>query len=144
MTAPRSPACATASARKNSAFSVALGIQIGFPVRQTKPTKPSFASKLHSRQTLSKPSRSMSGVPQTRAPQRSSVVIALPIETPERAPVPFQLLAVRPKYLWSAGCEAVGLGQDARRGELRRHTLLGEPVFSDVFACDQDNHIVVA
>jgi hypothetical protein len=65
------------------------------------------------------------------------------LEAPESAPVPFQVLADRLKQMRSSGGEAVGLGENARYGVCRRHTLLTVPALGDVFGCDQDDDLFV-
>src|SRR5689334_23409256 len=53
-------------------------------------------------------------------------------ETPERAPVPFQVLANGPEHIRSDSGKVIGLGQDAGHGILRRHTLLAALALGDV------------
>jgi hypothetical protein len=55
-------------------------------------------------------------VPQAIAPERGARLFPLPIEAPKSALVPFQILANRPKHMWSGGGEAIGLGQQAGDG----------------------------
>ena len=70
--------------------------------------------------------------PHDIAPQRSGVAAAFPIKAPERAPVPFQVFADRPKHLRRGAGEAVGLGQDPRHGKLRCDALVAAPALGDV------------
>src|SRR4029077_9940904 len=66
--------------------------------------------------------------PRTTARERAS----LSIETPESAPVPLQVLTNRPKDMRSGTGEAIGLGQRAGHGILRRHTLLTTLAIGDI------------
>src|SRR5205085_12479210 len=61
--------------------------------------------------------------------------------TPQSTPVPFQVLSDRPKQMRGGG-ETVSFGQYARRGIRRRHALLAAPALGDVFARDQDDHVI--
>src|SRR5712671_6745608 len=66
----------------------------------------------------------------------------LSLDTPQSAPFPLQVLADRPKQMWSGGGEAVGLRQNACDRVRRRHTLLAAPAFGDVFARNQNDRII--
>src|SRR6202007_2640256 len=81
-------------------------------------------------------------LPQAIAPERDTLLRALPIETPQSAPVPFQVLANSAKNIRSGGGEVVGLRQSARDRVRRRHALLAALALGDVFAGNQDNRII--
>ena len=63
------------------------------------------------------------------------------MDTPESAPIPFQVLANRPKHMRSRGGKGVGFSQDARDGMQSVAPLFGPPALGDVFARNQDDRI---
>src|SRR5208337_5152918 len=67
--------------------------------------------------------------------------VALPIETPEGAPVPFEVLADRSKQVRSGGGDVVGFGEDVCDRIQRVAPSLGPPAFGDVLASNQDDRI---
>src|SRR5258707_15845284 len=83
--------------------------------------------------------RDVRRMPQAVATEGATLPIA---ETPESAPVPFQVLADPLEQMRSGGGEAVGFGRDLGARIQHVAPALGPPALGDVLASNQDDRSI--